>query len=79
MFGDQSHQIDLTQHVGVRLERDTLGILRHPEPGAWVRQCRGEPGQVGVIGRWADVDVDGGMPGVVESRRLAQAASLASL
>lgn len=65
----QGHQLDLTQHVGVRLERDSFRIPRHPELGAEVRQCRSEPCQVGIIGRGADVYVHGGMPGVVEPDR----------
>lgn len=34
MFGDQCQQLDLTKNVGVRLERDTIRIPRHPEAGA---------------------------------------------
>lgn len=43
MLSDQRHQLDLTQHLRVRLERDTVRIAFHPKPGAEVCQCRGEP------------------------------------
>ena len=49
----------------MRFERDTFGISRNPEPCIEFDQGGGEPVEIGIIGRWADIDVDGGMPGVV--------------
>jgi hypothetical protein len=46
---DQSHQLNLAEHVGMGLEGDTIGIARDPESCAEFDQCGGEPVEVGII------------------------------
>lgn len=65
MLGDQRHRGHLTQQVGVRIERHTVGISLDPKPGTEFLEGIDEVGQVRIEGRWADVDINRRVPGVM--------------
>ncbi len=67
MVRDQGHRLDRTQHLRVRLEPDTVRDRLRPEAARRGLPGRGEPPQVVLVRRRADVNVDGGMPGGVEA------------
>lgn len=58
MLSDQRHHRDLTQHVGMGIERDTVGISLDPKRSTEFLQGSGETEQVGFVGRRADVDIE---------------------
>jgi len=50
------------KHVGVRIEAHTVKVSLDPKVGVELSERSGKTGQVGIVGRWADVDVDRGVP-----------------
>jgi hypothetical protein len=53
----------------VRVERHAIGVALHPKTSAQSLQRHRQPSEVALGPRRADVDVDGGVAGVVQAGR----------
>jgi hypothetical protein len=69
VVGNQGHHCDLTECLGVGVERHATRSSFDAKPSTKFPQAISEVGQIGIVGRRADVNIDGGVAGIVETSR----------
>lgn len=70
VLGDQGHHCDLTECLGVEVDRRATRMSFDAKPSTKFPQGISEVRQIGTVGRRAAVNIAGGVAGIAETSRL---------